>query len=350
MDVLKGAVEDFDTQQTALDLSLKDALSAVDTAFSRLDDAVRSYGKQQKEIERIKVLLEEVESNNMIQYEQSLEFRAKLALMKQRLERLKEAKPRTGSLLLRLTLGKVNVKVWKKSERVQMKLEYNSFKRQSTYVYLLLPIIQIFATFIGFDWRTSALIRLISVAHQVWLLYFYVSLSIRENILQVNGSNIQDWWIYHHYLSMCLTALFLLFPDGLVLRRIFYVSNWLLLWQAGTMIVQNNYQDRRHYVRTALGKATDIDPSTSETLVEKPTDLKLLLPFLFVTYFLQLAFSMWLLIYFVLLPNQTWAFRLHCLLMTSILAWLSIGNAQTTYSVIRKKQRPRLTMNLRRTS
>jgi hypothetical protein len=28
-----------------------------------------------------------------------------------------------------------------------------------------------------------------------------MSLALRENILQVNGSRIQNWWIYHHYVT-----------------------------------------------------------------------------------------------------------------------------------------------------
>ena len=49
----------------------------------------------------------------------------------------------------------------------------------------------------------------IHILTHVWMLYYYVSLSLRENILKVNGSNIKDWWIYHHYLSsiMSITVL-----------------------------------------------------------------------------------------------------------------------------------------------
>ena len=49
----------------------------------------------------------------------------------------------------------------------------------------------------------------IHVLTHIWTLYYYVSLSLRENILRVNGSNIKPWWIYHHYVSavMSITVL-----------------------------------------------------------------------------------------------------------------------------------------------
>jgi hypothetical protein len=41
-------------------------------------------------------------------------------------------------------------------------------------------------------------------------------------------------------------------------------------------MLQNVYQMRRSYVRHALGKARAVDIAASETLVEKPTDLVVL--------------------------------------------------------------------------
>lgn len=46
----------------------------------------------------------------------------------------------------------------------------------------------------------------------VWLLYFYCSMALRENVLQVNGSNIRPWWIQHHYWSIFTCFLFLTIP------------------------------------------------------------------------------------------------------------------------------------------
>jgi hypothetical protein len=36
----------------------------------------------------------------------------------------------------------------------------------------------------------------------IWLLYYYLSIALRENILKANGSEIHGWWFMHHYISM----------------------------------------------------------------------------------------------------------------------------------------------------
>ena len=50
------------------------------------------------------------------------------------------------------------------------------------------------------------------------------------------------------------------------------------------MVLQNHYQKSRHYVRRSLGKAKDIDVVSTETIREKPTNLKVLVPVLYLTY------------------------------------------------------------------
>jgi hypothetical protein len=55
-------------------------------------------------------------------------------------------------------------------------------------------------------------VRPVEVMFQLWMLYYYVSLALRENILRVNGSNIKTWWIVHHYLSIAIAFCMLMFP------------------------------------------------------------------------------------------------------------------------------------------
>ncbi len=65
-----------------------------------------------------------------------------------------------------------------------------------------------------------------------------------------------------------------------------YYYEFLLftLGQGMVMALQNRYQSTRHYVRKCLGHASDVDVESSETLVEKPADLKILIPLLLVLY------------------------------------------------------------------
>jgi len=108
------------------------------------------------------------------------------------------------SVFVRFMLGKVSVKMWKKSEQLLFRDEYNKFKLRTTWIFILWPLLQLFAFSHPLVWT----------AHQLWLLYYYMSLSLRENILQANGSNIHNWWIYHHYISLLISTVSLLFPAG----------------------------------------------------------------------------------------------------------------------------------------
>jgi hypothetical protein len=72
------------------------------------------------------------------------------------------------------------------------------------------------------QWDSVLQLRIFSVIsavccvslHQLWLLFYYTSLAVRENILQTNGSDIKDWWIVHHYVSMIVAVITLLWPKG----------------------------------------------------------------------------------------------------------------------------------------
>ena len=126
---------------------------------------------------------------------------------------------------------------------------------------------------------------------RLWLLYYYSALAVRENILQANGSDIKDWWIFHHYVSMFIAVVTLLLPRDRYASTIAPFM-WFLLFQGVIMVVQNRYQGKRHYVRRSLGKAKDIDVATSETIAEKSSDLKFLVPLLVVTYVAEICLGL----------------------------------------------------------
>lgn len=41
------------------------------------------------------------------------------------------------------------------------------------------------------------------------LVWYYCTLTIRENILISNGSRIKGWWVFHHYVSTFLSGVML---------------------------------------------------------------------------------------------------------------------------------------------
>ena len=99
-----------------------------------------------------------------------------------------------------------------------------------------------------------------------WLLYFYVALAARENVLALNGSAIRPWWIAHHYWSAAAALLVLALPVDSPAVQVYVVK--LLWWsaaQGGVMMLQNRYQRRRMYTRIALGRARAMDVVSGES-------------------------------------------------------------------------------------
>lgn len=121
------------------------------------------------------------------------------------------------------------------------------------------------------------------------MIYLYISLSLRENILYANGSKIQPWWIYHHYISATMAMISASIPDP---EPVIYNQVMrLFVLQGIVMMLQYVYQSRRQYARVATGKASPLDVSLSETLVERPVKRRILLflvPLLFITYSLEI--------------------------------------------------------------
>lgn len=78
-----------------------------------------------------------------------------------------------------------------------------------------------------------------------WLVYMYVALAMRENVLYMNGSNIRSWWIQHHYISavMCLILLSSPIQSPAVLQ---FCKRFLMFscFQALVMFFQNRWAPR----------------------------------------------------------------------------------------------------------
>jgi hypothetical protein len=134
--VLEAAVKDLDASQSALDDKLRDALAALDSAFKALDGVTDSYAAQAKRLRQVKAIARE---NKTV----GGDIESKMINLEARLGKLSAVRPKTGSLFLRFALGKVNARVWKRSEVIQLKTEYNKFKHRTTYVFILLPLLLI---------------------------------------------------------------------------------------------------------------------------------------------------------------------------------------------------------------
>eukprot|EP01083_Nonionella_stella_P268592 908107_1 len=170
--------------------------------------------------------------------------------------------------------------------------------------------------------------------------FYYLSLAIRENILSLNGSRIQSWWIYHHYWSILISILSLIiYDDNNNININLNVLNYFFIYQGVVMLLQIDYQKKRHYARKALAQKSQFDIRTSEVIDEKPhSKYKILIPALYITYFAQLLIS----IYFLFLASNNKLTKLKSIqIIIMSICWfvLSIGNTSTLSKVLKKKKK-----------
>src|SRR3989338_3077962 len=145
--------------------------------------------------------------------------------------------PRTGSLFVRLMLGRGNVKHYSVQDRQQLKSEYEKFKSRTAWIFLGFVVLQLAL----FETDPSSPL---AILFQVWLLYYYTTLALREHILKVNGSRVKPWWIYHHYLSIVISGTSLLWNTPSF--AVFYPQFLLFsLYQSTLQILLNRYQQAR---------------------------------------------------------------------------------------------------------
>ena len=203
-----------------------------------------------------------------------------LRTLDRRATQLRETQPETRSLFSRIVLGRVNVKCFSDRERFRLRDEYNKFKLRTNVIFVLFPaLVLLFHFKVRHHWLDT---HWITVLHHLWLLYYFVSLALRENILLVNGSNIRAWWIYHHYLSAAGSVAWLVWPPTDIYLSYVPSVTALCLYTGVVQTLQILFFQRRDYANRALGKAGHMDVSYPETITELPKELLVLVPFLFI--------------------------------------------------------------------
>ncbi|XP_022928956.1 transmembrane protein 120 homolog [Cucurbita moschata] len=184
---------------------------------------------------------------------------------------------------LQMFLGPINVRASRKDVQFKVKEEYNSYRDRTALLFLFFPSLLLVLR--GWVWD-GCLPTFPVQLYQAWLLFLYTGLSLRENILRVNGSDIRSWWIYHHYCAM-ITALVSLTweikgqPNCAQKQRgVQLFLQWAMM-QGVAMLLQNRYQRQRLYTRIALGKAKRMDVVWGET-AGVDGQLLILCPLLFI--------------------------------------------------------------------
>jgi len=170
-------------------------------------------------------------------------------------------------LFLRFFLGRVNVRVFNESDRNKLRTEYHKFKDRTTIIYILFPLAMLLVQYFQDYLKDSQW----SMRFQhLWMLYYYVSLAVRENILRMNGSRINSWWITHHHMASIASLIFLTWPHGPAYLSFKQDYLYFCVLQGFVQLVQNRYQKQRHYTLMSLGKARPMDITSTETISEPP--------------------------------------------------------------------------------
>ena len=77
----------------------------------------------------------------------------------------------------------VNVKLFSKKDRERLREEYDKFKNRTNIFFFVFPIIwAVTFLYLRHMWRYTDWIYVLT---HVWLLYYYISLAVRENILKM---------------------------------------------------------------------------------------------------------------------------------------------------------------------
>jgi hypothetical protein len=294
------------------------------------------YKECSKELKHVEKSLSAVESFGNAAAPIGL-LRDRVSKMKRRSEDMKTIMPKTGSIFLRLMLGRVNVRVFTPNDRQLLRDEFTKFKTRTTYAYTLVPLLSLLVNQYG-DFLVDTHWSLVLI--QIWLMYYYMTLAIRQNVLKMNGSKMMDWWIYHHYISILMTAIYLTWPNAPIYNS--YKKKYLLYlsFQGFVQFLQNRYQSARHYTLRALGRASSMDLPMTETITETPGAFLVLLIYVnqFVQFFLGTSLLYTLFTELDLFrPIAEYREEMQTLSVGILIIVLGIGNFIATTITLRKK-------------
>ncbi|XP_058536809.1 ion channel TACAN isoform X2 [Ochotona princeps] len=130
--------------------------------------------------------------------------------------------------------------------------------------------------------------KVTDAAFNFLLVWYYCTLTIRENILISNGSRIKGWWVFHHYVSTFLSGVMLTWPDGLMYQKFRNQFLSFSMYQSFVQFLQYYYQSGCLYRLRALGERHTMDLTVEGFQSWMWRGLTFLLPFLFFGHFWQL--------------------------------------------------------------
>ncbi|GAB0494760.1 hypothetical protein MMPV_006056 [Pyropia vietnamensis] len=234
--------------------------------------------------------------------------------------------PATGGGFVRLFLGMINVRFARRKERVAFKGEYEGLK---------LTLAPIFVVASAACFALPA-VRWLHMLLQLALVYYYVSLALRENILRANGSNIKRWWIIHHYMTLAQGVVLLTWQPGPSYGHFSPRLHAFGVYNAVLQILQTRYQMARLYALRSLGRVGEMDVASSDgTQIHWSESMRFLIGFILLGHGIQLYLAVALAGIWRLYPSEV-----HAGLCGALFFATFVGNFVTTLRVLHKGTTP----------
>ncbi|CAF2931046.1 unnamed protein product [Rotaria sp. Silwood2] len=320
------AKKDSETKKTTLNSNLKNSQFTANLLKNRHNlCAVRSLSHQHE--------LPSVNSSPALdKLADTLSYVERLNLISDRLNtnslylsRISNTLPSKDSYL-KVILGGVDVSILNKAEKWIYKEEYEKFKFIVTCISLVSSLV---------IWSLTSRYRAFDALFHFLLVWYYCTLTIRESILIVNGSNINPWWRAHHFITTVATAILLTWPESdsyHTFRTQFFIFSFYLSFVQG---LQFYYQRGCLYRLRALGETHDMDITIEGFHRWMFRGLSFLVPFLLAGYLFELynGYILWQLAH----APTTHEWQVYVL--SIIFFILFLGNISTTLSVLREKFR-----------
>jgi len=232
-----------------------------------------SVDRQLKKVKALKGILKKKANE-----EGTKELLMEISEREKSLENLKQYLPKKNGYYLALIVGQMNMILDSVKEKHSYKDEYEKFKFYCSITMLIYSSVLYF--FINH--------RVSDAIFSYLLLWYYCTLTVRENILIQNGSRIKGWYFMHHYVTIGLSAIYVLWSDQQSYQEFRPYFMAFSVYQSLVQLMQCQYQQGCLYRLRALGERhQDMDITTEGFYSWMWKGLAFLLPFLFFGQFWQ---------------------------------------------------------------
>jgi len=181
----------------------REAAERINAELRQAEETAAALASQRKEGARLQAEIAKAVAAKRISAQEGAALQGQIAAANDALKSvLTLIAPETGGAFVELVLGRMSCKLLHDGERFAYKNDYEKFKRRSIAPFLVMVLL-------SFVFTHSAPLKCLL---QMWSMFYFASLALRENILLANGSHIRRWWIIHHYLSAILSFILLVWP------------------------------------------------------------------------------------------------------------------------------------------